>query len=159
MTRKEITKLANQLMTKHGLVQQGWKFEFDDKVIKRAGLCDPRWKRISLTGYFADHETEFEIKDTILHEIAHALVGTKNGHNKIWKAKAIEIGGTGERCYHGKIGTNPEATTKRRTTIYMGTCPACGGQRKSKVRKRCSCGVCDKKYNPEFKIVWEVWQK
>ncbi len=152
MTRKEITKLAKQLMTKHGLVQQGWKFEFDDKVIRRAGLCDPTKKRISMTGYFADHEKEFEIKDTILHEIAHALVGTKNGHNKIWKAKAIEIGGTGERLYHGKIGTNPQTKIKK----YIGRCPGCDRTLKSRVRKNCSCGSCDKNYNPKFKIVWEV---
>lgn len=39
-----------------------------------------------------------DIKNTILHEIAHALVGHKEGHNKVWKDKAIEIGCTGDRC-------------------------------------------------------------
>lgn len=33
-----------------------------------------------------------EVKNTILHEIAHALVGLGHGHNKIWQQKAIEIG-------------------------------------------------------------------
>ena len=29
-----------------------------------------------------------DIQDTILHEIAHALVGPKHGHNKVWKEMA-----------------------------------------------------------------------
>ena len=41
-----------------------------------------------------------EIKNTILHEIAHALVGPKHGHNEIWKQKALEIGCDAERCHY-----------------------------------------------------------
>lgn len=33
-----------------------------------------------------------DVKDTILHEIAHAIVGIKNNHNKIWQEKAKELG-------------------------------------------------------------------
>ena len=39
-----------------------------------------------------------EVLDTILHEIAHALVGPQHGHDAVWRAKAREIGCTGERC-------------------------------------------------------------
>ena len=34
----------------------------------------------------------FKIKNTILHEISHAIVGKNHGHDDIWKNKAIEIG-------------------------------------------------------------------
>ncbi len=33
-----------------------------------------------------------DIKNTILHEIAHVLVGCENGHNETWQKKAIEMG-------------------------------------------------------------------
>ncbi|WP_445716530.1 hypothetical protein [Flavobacterium sp.] len=35
-----------------------------------------------------------DFKNTILHEIAHILVGVENGHNIIWQKKAIELGVT-----------------------------------------------------------------
>jgi hypothetical protein len=39
-----------------------------------------------------------EIVDTILHEIAHALVGPRHGHDTVWKAKCTDIGARPERC-------------------------------------------------------------
>jgi hypothetical protein len=36
------------------------------------------------------------IRDTILHEVAHALVGENHNHDEAWRAKAIELGATGE---------------------------------------------------------------
>lgn len=38
------------------------------------------------------------IRDTILHEIAHALVGPNHCHDLVWKAKCLEIGATPRRC-------------------------------------------------------------
>lgn len=41
------------------------------------------------------------IKNVILHEIAHALVGVDEGHSEVWKQRAIEIGCDGKRtCSH-----------------------------------------------------------
>lgn len=36
-----------------------------------------------------------KIKNVILHEIAHVLVGSENDHNSVWRKKCIEIGGNG----------------------------------------------------------------
>lgn len=33
-----------------------------------------------------------DIKDTVLHEIAHAIVGGKHHHNNVWKACCNKIG-------------------------------------------------------------------
>lgn len=33
-----------------------------------------------------------EVKDTILHEIAHALAGNENNHNAYWKSIAEDLG-------------------------------------------------------------------
>jgi SWI/SNF-related matrix-associated actin-dependent regulator 1 of chromatin subfamily A len=38
---------------------------------------------------------EQQFKDTILHEIAHAIVGPHHGHDEVWRGKAVEIGCTG----------------------------------------------------------------
>lgn len=41
-----------------------------------------------------------EIENTILHEIAHAIVGVGHGHRLKWQEKAIELGVTWKRIYH-----------------------------------------------------------
>ena len=48
---------------------------------------------------FAATADDAEIEDTLLHEIAHALVGRRHHHDAVWRAKAREIGCTGQRCH------------------------------------------------------------
>lgn len=91
-----VRKLAESLLAEHGLT--GWSFAFDHAT-RRAGCCDYRRKRISLALQFARRASEEEICDTLLHEIAHALVGRKHHHDAVWRAKALAIGGSGERCH------------------------------------------------------------
>ena len=40
-----------------------------------------------------------EITDTLLHEIAHAIVGVRHQHDAVWRTKAREIGCTAERWH------------------------------------------------------------
>ena len=54
-------------------------FQFDNAK-RRAGCCDYRRKRISLSGYFTEHNNKTEVMNTILHEVAHALAGARAGH-------------------------------------------------------------------------------
>jgi predicted SprT family Zn-dependent metalloprotease len=54
---------------------------------------------ISLSYEFTKHVSDEEIRDTILHEIAHALVGKAHNHDEVWRAKALEMGCTGRRCH------------------------------------------------------------
>ena len=48
---------------------------------------------------FAATADEAEIEDTLLHEIAHALVGRRHHHDAVWQAKAREIGCSARRCH------------------------------------------------------------
>ena len=89
----------DKYMKKYGLIQAGWRYQFDTAKT-RAGQCRYRSKVISISKYYVNQKetvTRKDIKNTILHEVAHALTPT-HGHDKVWKAKAIEIGCDGKRC-------------------------------------------------------------
>ncbi len=91
--------LANRLLNEHELFKKGWRFSFD-RAKRRAGCCRYSKKEITLAKVYAEQEEFKAIKNVILHEIAHALVGPKHGHNEIWKQKALEIGCDAERCHY-----------------------------------------------------------
>ena len=88
--------LATKLMDAHGLV--GWRVKLDH-ARRRAGQCDYTNKTISLSRLYVRHADIDHIRDTILHEIAHALVGPQHGHDAVWRQKAREIGCTATRCH------------------------------------------------------------
>ena len=93
MTQQQI----EQKMQEHGLV--GWIYTRNNRLTKTAGRCRYGYRIIELSGWLLDNNTEEEIMQTLLHEIAHAL--TKgHGHDRVWKAKCIEIGGKGLTYYN-----------------------------------------------------------
>lgn len=49
-------------------------------------------KALVLSKYMTPLLSEESVKDTILHEIAHIIVGLDHGHDKEWQKKAISIG-------------------------------------------------------------------
>jgi hypothetical protein len=65
-------KLANELLKKHGLINKGWRFEFDNAP-RRFGCCKYRSKRITLSKKLTELNDEENVLDTILHEMAHLI--------------------------------------------------------------------------------------
>ena len=125
-----VARQAENLMTRHGL--KGWSFQFDDAT-QRAGLCNHRTKVISMARQYCFEASEADRTDTILHEIAHALVGAKHNHDSVWKAAARAIGCTGDRC-HSVDFTPPR---------YIVSCPRCKWARGKNRRLRGSvCRRC-----------------
>ena len=87
--------MARRLMADHEL--HGWTV-VADRAKTRAGVCRFGKRQIGLSRPLTELHSEEEVRDTILHEIAHALVGPEHGHDRVWRAKAREIGSSGERC-------------------------------------------------------------
>jgi len=113
-----VRELARELLDSHGLT--AWEFGFNANV-RRAGVCfyphrdEPG--RIELSTHFTARNSDEEVRDTLLHEIAHALVGPGHGHDKVWKAKCREIGAKPVACYGDEVEM-PQG-------CWRATCPGC----------------------------------
>ena len=89
------------------------------------------------TIYINAAQTTLEsVRDTILHEIAHALT-PGDGHGKLWKATALSIGCSGARCgkafaKHKYNVTCPCGINNfgrhRKTNLCNKICTVCGGK-------------------------------
>jgi predicted SprT family Zn-dependent metalloprotease len=93
--RVEVRQLARELLARHGLGD--WKVTLNRRK-RTLGLCRNSAKVIELSVYLIDRNGVDEVRDTILHEIAHALVGPGHGHDAVWKAKAVAVGARPQRC-------------------------------------------------------------
>jgi len=82
-----VEKLALELMKEHNVSHYNFKFGYGWTY---AGMCT----EISIIvqyNFVLKHNIE-EIKNTVLHEIAHAIVGPGVGHHIEWQNKAKELG-------------------------------------------------------------------
>ncbi len=98
---EEVARMGERLLLLHGRrAEPGapWSFGFD-LATTRAGVCRYRERRIDLAVSYCLAASRAEIEDTILHEIAHAIVGPGHNHDAVWKDQAREIGCRGERCH------------------------------------------------------------
>lgn len=96
-----VAEYADILFRIHG-IHQGWMFAFDHAKT-RYGCCHHSTNMITLSRYLVlDEKTPMRvIKNVLLHEIAHALVGYDEGHSEVWRRCAIRIGCDGQRtCAH-----------------------------------------------------------
>ena len=78
---------------------QDWGFGMNHTK-RSLAICDYTKRTIFISSYFLRGENcnEKSMRNSILHEIAHALAGSKNGHNEEWKRIALSIGCDGHRC-------------------------------------------------------------
>ena len=150
MELQEAKTLALKLMAQH--LPNTWHFEWMNS--KRAiGQCRSfryvNAGKIRLSTHLIPTMDEAEVKDTILHEIAHALVGGHHGHDWTWQRKAMEIGCSGERT--AKLDVVNQIRYK-----YKATCPCCGKEsglsRRPKRTYWCKCT--NRRFLDEEKLVF-----
>ena len=79
----DAARMARALMAEHGL--RGWSLVFD-RAKRRAGICRYDQRVIGLSAPLTALHGEADVRDTVLHEIAHALVGARHGHDATWRA-------------------------------------------------------------------------
>lgn len=136
-------KLARELMDKHGLT--GWRFRWTSNKA-RFGSANHALRIVALSRVLAELNSEDLVRDTILHEIAHALVPAKHGHDATWKAKAVEIGACPQARYGDEVTLPP--------AMYVAVCVGCGRKFFSNRRRTCSCGKCSRSFDENYILGW-----
>jgi len=94
-----------------------WSFGYNRCVVF-LGLCRHGRRRIELSVHLVQRNPAEEVRETLLHEIAHAFVGARHGHDAVWKAKCREIGCKPVRCGWADM---PEG-------VWRAACPGCGAR-------------------------------
>ena len=143
-------QLAWELLEKYGL--DHWRFRFD-YAKRRFGSCDYHKRTITLSKHLTLLNPKSEVRDTLLHEIAHALTPGDN-HGTKWQAKCMELGAKPLRCYETEQVNQPEPA-------YLLVCTKC---RKKYPRYRKTKGIyvcracCDRhnegKPSHKYRLYW-----
>lgn len=144
MDLRDAFALAEDLLEHHGL--RDWSIRYDSAK-RRAGVCRFADQIIGLSAPLTALHCEAEVRDTVLHEIAHALAGAKHGHDATWRAVAVRIGCTGERCVPSDAPTVEPA--------WLGTCPAghTAGRHRRPERVM-TCARCSRSFDITHLLSW-----
>ena len=121
--------ISDTALRKYKLWEQGWRTNFT-KVTNYIALCDHTNKRIIISIPHLNARSEAELTDTVLHEVAHALVGPGHGHDEVWQAKAIEIGARPVHCAPSNIEAGRalnvvETKPEKKIKALNNYCPVC----------------------------------
>ena len=132
----EADRMGRELIRHHtetGELEPGWEFGFNLDVA-RGGVCRFDEHRIELSVTYCHRENPEGVQNSILHEVTHAIVGRNHGHDPIWSATNLRLGGDGKRCHE------VEHTPPR----WMGRC-GCGSQfPRHRLSRRTRTGICPK---------------
>jgi predicted SprT family Zn-dependent metalloprotease len=141
MKPTKVQKLGNKLIRKWDLDFE-WSFELNNAK-KRFGVCKCDKGIIGISKPLAVRNDVEQVKDVILHEIAHALDWEERGdsdHSQHWKAWARKVGADPDRCYDPDevVGVDYD---------YFHWCANCGHKygryRRNLKDELYTCGKCD----------------
>jgi predicted SprT family Zn-dependent metalloprotease len=145
---------ADRTLAQYGLLQQGWEFKLSNGI-NQVGWCWWSKKVIAISKRYIDNSPREELRDVLLHEVAHALqpaerILTRRGyrfdiHGPKWKAKAREVGARPNRCTEFAV---IDAENYR----WLISCPSCGRSwKRHRLKRMMHTAIC-----PACKVQLEV---
>lgn len=157
MDLQDAEYLAGDLIAEHlndhlKTGERPWDFAFD-RAVRRFGCCHWRTRRITLSRHLVLLNDEEQVRDVVLHEVAHALAGHRAGHGPEWRRMARVVGARPERCYPATVATPPRPWTA--------TCPSCSRtwehyrRAEGMACARCSWRHDGGSYDPGSVLRWE----
>ena len=144
MQLPDVLALARSLMAEHGVGDWGLAL---DRARRRAGQADHARRRITLSRHLMTLYSEAQVRETVLHEIAHVRVGAWHGHDAVWRAEARRLGASGRRLV--------DAQAPRVAGPWVGRCPA--GHTVDRMRRPgtpSSCSRCARRFSAAHLLVW-----
>lgn len=135
---------ADALIRLH--LDDSWSFDFDNAKT-RGGACHWRSKRITVSRYLAARWQDDEVHQTLLHEVAHAMSGAREGHGAIWRRNAAAIGYVGRRTHENEVADE--------LAPWVGACPS--GHlfyRHRRPTRDLACGRCARRFDRANVIEW-----
>ncbi len=93
----------------------GWRITLSSRMNRALGKCFYRTRTIQLSLAHVRLNDAVAVRDTVLHEIAHALT-PGHGHDRVWKAMARKVGAKPVRC---------DTTSALPPGKWVAVCPSC----------------------------------
>lgn len=138
MRPEAVAAYARTYLDHYGL--RDWTFGFNRRV-RGLGLCIYAPKRIELSAPYVANNTPERIRNTLVHEIAHALSEHGVGHGSAWVRLARSMGCDGKPCTEAEAVNMPAGRWECRCTGACGL--LCTMHRRPKVEgKRFRCPKC-----------------
>lgn len=140
----DVRREAEAMIATH--LDPAWTFAFDNAK-RRAGACDYARQRITLSRYLSARYDAETNRQTVLHEIAHALAGARAGHGPAWKRIARDLGYTGGVTHHGETATE--------LAPWVGVCPSGHvAYRHRRATRATSCAKCSPRFDERYLFTW-----
>jgi predicted SprT family Zn-dependent metalloprotease len=141
--------MCRGLMTVH--LGPAWSFAWD-RALRRFGQCRYDDRQITLSRHLVELNSEWAVRDTVLHEIAHALASRDAGHGAEWQRIATGLGARPRRVVDGTSVRLP-------APAFVGECPGCGWRTRAHRRRKLACRRCCDRYNrgrfsSRFELAW-----
>ena len=101
MNQRDAELMAIRLIEQH-LPGGKWTFQWTNSV-RNCGLCRYHPPTILLSRQYVTRNPEPLVRNTVLHEIAHALAGSRAGHGPEWKQVCRTVGCLPKRLNHSAV--------------------------------------------------------
>ncbi|MEC9475563.1 MAG: SprT-like domain-containing protein [Planctomycetota bacterium] len=101
---------------------EGTDIRISRRLTRSAGNACAKSRTVGISApIFTVEENRPQFQNTVLHELAHVIAGTRaRAHGSRWRSIFIEIGGNGERCH--------EMRAKGQHFRHQAHCQKCGSQ-------------------------------
>ena len=111
---ERVSGILDYYAQKHG-VSKPYHLEFTNAT-KTLGSWHESKRLFKISKKMIEHGGEEDVRNTIVHEVAHAIAGYQAGHGPIWKAKARELGYDFDRI----DSYMPTPTNNKKQAVYRG---------------------------------------
>jgi hypothetical protein len=106
--KSDVEELADRLLAEHGLADQGWTFAWSSRFTRVLARTEYRDRVVRFSLPDAESDGPENVRQILLHEIAHALAGHAAQHGPAWRATARSIGYSG-----GRTGSSARTEARR----------------------------------------------